>query len=103
MAKKTKPVDIITPCSLSTQKASRLCLPISRFQAAIKVRHNNAFLEHDLRSARIALWIEEELNLTFNQAEQLFDHLVEIISASDDEFDLEAIKIAYELFAKEDC
>jgi hypothetical protein len=103
MAKKIKPVVITTLHPLTTKKASRLCQPITRFQEAKQARHNNAFLEHDLRSARIALWIEEELNLTFNQAEQLFDHLVEIISASDDEFDLEAIKIAYELFAKEDC
>jgi hypothetical protein len=59
-------------------------------------------LEHELRSVRIALWVQEELDLTRNQVEQLFDYLVELISASNDEFDSEAMKIAYELFGKED-
>jgi hypothetical protein len=102
MAKKTKPVDITTLRPLTIKKASRLCQPITRFQAAIQARHNNAFLEHELRSVRIALWVQEELDLTRKQAEQLFDYLVELISASDDEFDSEAMKIAHEIFAKED-
>jgi hypothetical protein len=103
MAKKIKPVVITTLRPLTTKKASRLCQPITRLQAAIQARNNNALLEHELRSVRITLWVQEELNLTRNQAEQLFDYLVELISASDDEFDSEAMKIAFELFAKEDC
>ncbi len=102
MAKRIKPVVITTPRPLTIKKATRLCQPITRFQAAIQARHNNAFLEHELRSVRIALWVQEELDLTRNQVEQLFDYLVELISASDDEFDSEAMKIAYELFGEED-
>jgi hypothetical protein len=102
MAKRIKPVVITTPRLLTTKKATRLCQPITRFQTAIQARHNNAFLEHELRSVRIALWVQEELDLTNNETEQLFDYLVELISASDDEFDLEAIMIAHNLFLRED-
>lgn len=102
MAKKVKSVNITTRHHLTTKKAQRLCRPITRFQVAKQARHNNAFLEHELRSVRIALWVQEELDLTRNQTEQLFDYLVELISASDDEFDSEAMKIAFELFAQED-
>ena len=102
MAKKIKPVDITALRPLTTKTASRLCQPVSRFQAAIQARDNNCFLEHELRSIRITLWVQEELDLTPSQAEQLFDYLVDLISASDDEFDTYAIKIADELFAQED-
>ena len=102
MAKKIKPGVITTRRPLTTKKASRHCQPLTRFQAAIQARNNNTFFEPELRSVRIALWVQEELNLTRNQAEQLFNYLVELISASDDEFDSEAMNIAHELFAKED-
>ena len=102
MVKRIKPVVITTLHPLTTKKASRLCQPITRFQEAKQARHNNAFLEHELRSVRIALWVQEELDLTRNQTEQLFDYLVEIITVSDDQFDSEAILIAFDLFFRED-
>jgi hypothetical protein len=101
MAKKIKPVDFTTPVSLTTEKASCLCQPITRFQTAIQVREDNCFLEHELRSIRITLWVQEELDLTQTEAEELFDYLVDLISASEDEFDSQAMEIAEDLFNKE--